>query len=141
MTTLTLDKRFTVQVGDHLVDLPEADTRNEALRKAGLTPRLWQEKPATLRHASKGKAIRANKPHSTTHKTKKTQPRITVSKKVVNKQKTVTVIVTKTPKFVIRNANCNANYCLFCWKPVQGRKSKHYCNGKCRVAAFRKTNN
>jgi hypothetical protein len=137
MTTSILEKpRFTVQVGDHLVDLPEADTRNEALRKAGLTPQHWQQTPTRQRQQGKGKAMTAKASSSTTKTTKKTFHVGRLPKLPPKRQKTVTVkakTATLTPK---RNAN-NANYCLFCGEPVLAlRNTKHYCNATCRFADF-----
>jgi len=128
MTTATLEtKRFTLQVGEQLVELPEASTRNEALRKSGLTPSHWPEAVVSKRQRHVAVAIHRKQSHSTTRHVKKPIPRTKNSKKLSKQPKTVTV-----------KATSNANYCLFCGNPVLAlRSTKHFCNGNCRVSYFR----
>ena len=132
MTTAMLEvKRFTLQVGDHLIELPEAPTRDEAIRLVGLTPRHWSEKPVRQHHVSKGKAKANKQSHSTSHHAKNPTLHTKNTKKPSKQTNTVTV---KTP----HNTNGNANYCLFCGEPVLAlRNTKHFCNGNCRVSFFR----
>ena len=35
--------KFTLMVGEHTIELPEAETREKALLKAGLNPIHWRE--------------------------------------------------------------------------------------------------
>jgi len=50
--------KFTVELNGKLIELPEAGTREEALKKAGLTPAHWQEdKPITATLTYKGKSV------------------------------------------------------------------------------------
>ncbi len=131
MTTATLVKRFTVQVGDQLIELPEASTRDEALRKIGLTPRHWSERAVKPRQISKGKAKASKQSHSTSHHVKK--PTLHTKNTKIPSKQTNTVTV-KMP----HSTNGNANYCLFCGEPVLAlRNTKHFCNGNCRVNYFR----
>jgi hypothetical protein len=113
---------FTLVVGDQTVQLPEAETRDQALLRAGLTPCHWQETPAKQRQAGKGKAqpVKSTTDNPTGEKG--------VSKQASERRAGPAIKGSVTPTVT--------KLCV-CGQPLQGKHQT--CSNKCRQRKYRKS--